>query len=449
MMVRKAGLCAAALSFALPVQAAPAPPAALPVDDMTAYVVQPRDTLFALARRYMVSLAALTPVRQVNNIANPRRLRPGTTLAIPSALLRAQPLAAQVEAVSGIANLKDSAGLPARALVKGADVAEGAILQTQANSFVTLRFTDGSRVSLPSNSIVRMLSARRITLDDANHRRFEVVSGRIGFEVTPATNRGDRFEVRTPMAVSAVRGTEFRVGFLAERQISTLEVLDGSVAESGIDRAASVAVGAGFAARRAEGAAASTLVALLPAPDLANPGRVQSDPEAMFAIDRPKPNHAYRFLLARDSGFIDSFAETTASDGKASFGEVPNGTFFVRATAIDENGIEGRPVNYSFDRQRSGLAASASAPAANGPKQYVFKWQGSGEGQLTYRFVLARNAGMTDAIVDEAGLTANGLSLTALTPGTYYWQVSMVQSVGGKSYRRSLPVNELRIAPPQ
>jgi len=105
-------------------------------------------------------------------------------------------------------------------------------------------------------------------------------------------------------------------------------------------------------------------------------------------------------------------------------------------------------VTYSFDRQRSGLDASVAPPPPRGPKQFAFKWSSSGEGSFVYRFVLARDAALADAIVDQAGLTANNVTLTDLSPGTYFWQVSFVQSVGGKSFRRALKVNELRIAAP-
>jgi hypothetical protein len=424
--------------------------AAAPAGDAaTAYVVQPRDTLYDLARRYMLSLAGIAEVSKVNRITDPRRLKPGSTLAIPTALLRSEPLLAKVEAVSGVVSVQDQAGTTPRPLVIGTSLKEGAIVRTAGNAFLTLRFADGSRISLPSNTVVRIDAARHIALGDADDRRFGVEAGRSAFEVTPATRTSDRFEVRTPMAVAAVRGTEFRVGYRPDSGTSTLEVLDGRVAESGTTSAESAAVDAGMAALRTDAGTSSRLLPLQPAPDLDDPGKTQSEAATLFRIAAPLPANSYHFQLARDAGFVDSFAETTAADGTGQFTDVPNGTFFVKATAIDTNGIEGRPVVYSFDRQRSSLDASVSPPPSKGPRQFAFKWDGSGEGRFVYRFVLARDAALADTIVDQAGLTGNAITLTDLAPGTYYWQVSFVQSVGPKTFRRSLKVNELRIAAPR
>jgi hypothetical protein len=424
--------------------------AAAPADDaVTPYVVQPRDTLYDLARRYMLSLAGIAEVRKVNRITNPRRLKPGSSLAIPSALLRSEPLLARVEAVSGVVSVQDQAAAAPRPLTTGANLKEGAIIRTSSNAFLTLRFADGSRISLPSNSVVRIVAARHVTLGDANDRRFGVDAGRSSFEVAPATRASDRFEVRTPMAVAAVRGTEFRVGYQPDRNASTLEVLEGRVAESGTANGDIAAVDAGVAAFRAGAGATRQLLPLQPAPDLDDPGKTQAEAATVFRIASPLPANSYHFQLARDAGFVDSFAETTTTDGSGVFADVPNGTFFVRASAIDANGIEGKPVVYSFDRQRSSLDASVESPPSKGPRQYAFKWNSSGEGRFVYRFVLARDPALADAIFDQAGLGGNAVTLTGLAPGTYYWQVSFVQSVGTKTYTRSLKINELRIAAPK
>ncbi len=441
---RLAALVAAGLVFGA---ADSASRAATSADETVTYAVQPRDTLYDLARRYMLSLAGIADVRRINRIANPRHLQPGSNLAIPAALLRGEPLLARVEALSGAVTTQDSDGAAARPLAPGAQLRAGARVTTAGNAFVTLRFADGTRISLPSNSSVRIDAARHIVLGDSIDRRIRVESGRSDYDVTPARGPRDRFEVRTPMAVAAVRGTEFRVGYRPEDGASTLEVLDGRVAETAAAGGDSAEVAAGFAALRT-GSGGRRLLPLPPAPDLDDPGKTQAEPLTEFRIARPLPATAYHFQLARDAGFVEAFAETIAADGSGRFADVPNGTFFVRASAIDASGIEGRAVTYSFDRQRSGLDAAVAPPPRRGPKQFAFKWSSSGDGSFVYRFVLARDAALADAIVDQAGLTANSVTLTDLRPGTYYWQVSFVQSVGGKSFRRALKVNELRIAAP-
>ncbi|MGF1973930.1 hypothetical protein, partial [Staphylococcus aureus] len=73
---------------------------------------------------------------------------------------------------------------------------------------------------------------------------------------------------------------------------------------------------------------------------------------------------SYRLLLARDAGFIDIFAEattqTTAQEKPTvDFGQIANGVYFVRLTAIDSGGLEGFPADYSFDRDLDTLDAAS------------------------------------------------------------------------------------------
>ena len=59
-----------------------------------------------------------------------------------------------------------------------------------------------------------------------------------------------------------------------------------------------------------------------------------------FGLEPVDGAASYRLLLARDAGFIDIFAEATTQTTSqqnplADFGQVANGTYFVRLTAID------------------------------------------------------------------------------------------------------------------
>ncbi|MBI4788443.1 MAG: LysM peptidoglycan-binding domain-containing protein [Chloroflexi bacterium] len=58
----------------------PAPPAPPPAPSATTYMVVSGDTLYGIARKFGVSVAALTAA---NNIANPSLIKPGQVLKIP------------------------------------------------------------------------------------------------------------------------------------------------------------------------------------------------------------------------------------------------------------------------------------------------------------------------------------------------------------------------------
>ncbi len=442
--MERAALLASAVVLALGCRATPAPlgPAAA---DMVAYRIQAHDTLESIVRRYLTSRSDIATLELINHISNPRHLRIGATLLAPRSRLRTEVATLRVDSFSGQVSAGPAAA-PSQVKVGGL-VREGDVIATGPNSFVTLAFEDGTLMSLPSLTRASIEAVHRVLLNDSIERLILIERGRATYEVTPLRAPRDRFEVRTPMAVAAVRGTEFRVDYDPEATRSIIEVLEGEVAERDDGDADYAEVETGVAAEYRASQPRRSLVSLPAAPDLQRPGRVQDAANVEFAVDAPKPGNLYRVQLADDAGFTELFAETIATQGAAEFSNVPNGTFFVRATAVNSDGVEGVPRTYSFERRFTSLSAGvAASPARAGPRSYVFKWPAGGEGKLTYQFILAKDRALQRRVVDEAGLTRTELSLVDLPPGTYYWRVTMTQSLREKLNRRELKVNELRIA---
>ena len=435
------------LATASPVAAAaPLATASPPPEDTTPYQILSGDTLSAVAQRYLTHRSDASAVKTFNHIRNDRHLRIGSTLNIPTALLRTEPLDLGVDSFSGpvTVTIRGVARPAARAL----RLHEGDRVATGPDAFVSLGFSDGTRMSLPSQTSVIISALHHVVLGDAVNRRIRIDRGRSDYDVTPLRHGRDRFEVSTPGAVAAVRGTEFRVGYDETLNRSVLEVLGGRVAERGASTADGTLVAEGEAAVR--GAEGRILVKLPAAPALSSPGRTQNDEMVVFSIAGPATGGQYHVQLASDAGFTDLFAETMADAGVARFSGVKNGALFVRATRIDDHGVEGLPVVYSFERRRSTLEAGVAPPPAGARhKPFAFKWRGAGEGQMTYRFVLARDAALKDRIVDEAGLTGAEITVIDLPPGAYYWQVGVTQRADGKTFGRALKINSLIIADPK
>ncbi|MEG1030066.1 MAG: FecR domain-containing protein, partial [Brevundimonas sp.] len=177
-------------------------------DDAIDYQVQRGDTLIDLAVAYLNRPADYRQVQRRNRVANPRRMATGRNLAFPVSLLRADPDQARIASFRGAVSLTQgpATGAPSQ----GQTVSEGAILTTGANAFVRLALSDGSHVVVPSNSRVRLTRLRRYALNGAVDHAMTVEAGRAESRVTPRQRPGG-FVVRTPVSVSAVRGTEFRV----------------------------------------------------------------------------------------------------------------------------------------------------------------------------------------------------------------------------------------------
>lgn len=432
----------AALAFwpaflAGPAMAGAAPQATKVAPPPAAYVTKAGDTLIGLAERALINGDAWRPVAQANRVTDPRLLPIGKTLVIPTALLRREPFDARIAAYSG--QVRIDSGRP---VAVGDMIGAGNVIETGANSFVTLLLADGSKVTLPSQSRIRIDRLDRVALDGSIDRGFTVLAGRGDFAVPKRERPKDRFLVKTPVAVAAVRGTEFRVEHGASASI--ISVVEGDVAGRVLALAEEANVGSGRGAVLNAGGA--RLAALLPPPSIENPGRVQDDPEVEFRVLPPGIRHHVQ--LARDAGFVDLFAEAESAEPVIRFANVANGTVYARVTATDADGVEGLPASYAIDRYRTGLTATAENLAGK-PRRTRFAWVPSGAGDPRYDFVLARDAALVDRVVDAPGVAATDITVTGLAPGDWFWQVSMLVRDGHKTRVRSMPVRKLTIATPE
>lgn len=424
-----------------PATSSAASPAAVETLD---YVVRPGDTLIDLAAAYMNRPLDYRRVQRENRVADPRRLSIGRTLIFPVELLRADPDEARIAGFRGAATLNQDGRSAAPAA--GQTVREGAVLSTGANAFVRLALSDGSHVVVPSNSRVRVSRLRRYAINGAVDHAMTVEAGRAESRVTPRSRPGG-FAIRTPVSVSAVRGTDFRVSFDDAAERSTTEVLEGVVAIASGDAEAVARVDQGVSAA----AGAVRLLPLLPAPALTRPDAPQSKAQVAFDIQPLPGAQRYRGRVAQDAGMIEAFAEAdSAPGGPLVFGEMEEGAYFLRLTALSPEGLEGKAVTYSFIRARNGVGGLAAAMDQRDHRRlYRFRWESEGVGDATFRFQLWREAedGEPDGpmVIDQPGLTDEAFTLSDLPPGVYSWRVQGARHRFGRLLEAWSEPQQLRI----
>ncbi|MBR8313914.1 FecR domain-containing protein [Burkholderia dolosa] len=436
-VVRAAG----ALALAFAGHAAAQPPAA--AGKTVVYRTHAGDTLYDVAACYLQGPDDWQLLQRINGVPAPKHLQPGVALKLPVARLRKEKLTARVIAVQGSAEL--ASGGAYAPLANDATLAEGDRVRTGANGFVTIELSDGTHMSLPPDSQLDVKTLRRTVLTGTLDREFELTRGSVDSEVTHLKKRDDRFQIRSPSVVAGVRGTRFRVNYDAAGSAATrIEVLDGIVGVAGHRRpAGATLVHASFGSVATSSGAVGAPVQLLPPPALAHPDKVQDDPDVAFDVVPVANARAYHVQLAHDAGMLDLFRETRTDSTRAVFRDVPNGTYFVRVAAIDENGLEGMPRVYAFERRLMGLDASAS-PGAYG---YQFQWSPNGAADgARYRFVLSRSKDLSAPIVDQVGLRTRKITVAHLPPGDYFWAVTVEAFDGGKFYEKTGPVNAFTLS---
>lgn len=397
------------------------------------YTVRKGDTLIDLGKRYLRAPDQYKIVQQQNRVTDPFALPVGKILTIPRSLLKFRPASAKLISVRG------QVLASAAAASVGQMLREGAAISTGPSSFATMLLDDGSRISLPSNSDIRIHRLRSYVLGGSLDYDFDITKGGIRSSVAKHKSGDDRYQVRTPKAVSAVRGTDFQSRYDPDAGSDFAEVVEGGLAvNAGSGASRPLPAGNGLAVKMGGGVITE---ALLAPPPLREPGKTQADKVIRFAAENPG---GVRYTIAADAGFVEQVADTIAPDGKAEFAELANGNYFVRARAISGNGIQGMPATFAFKRRLNGVSASAGQ-AEDG---YVFRWIGEGAGAQRFHFQLFRNATDQIAMIDEAGLTGDRVSISDLPQGDYYWRVGVVQYLDGEVAINWTPLEKLSVSGP-
>lgn len=410
-------------SPALPAAAAPATARAAPP---LRYTVRPGDTLAIIGDRALAEPDDWRALARRNDIADPDRLVAGSTILIPADLLRREPVDAAVVAFSGLVKIDGEKAVLGRVVVPGDVIATG------PNSFVTLMMGDGSRVTLPSQSRIRVEALDRIALDGRLERRFRLEDGRGEFTVAPRQLPDDRFLVRTPVAVAAVRGTEFDIDTDGSDSVITVE--EGQVGSRPLGEADEAMVPAGSAAMLDRHDVRQ--VAMLPAPSLTPRSRVGAGSDALELDIAPDTAVAHHVVLARDAGFVDQFAEAETTTLGIRFADVPDGIVYARVRGIDGEGVVGKAADY---------AAVRGPPPAIRPTR--FRWQKAEAGDRRYDLVVARDARLADRAIDVEGLDATEFTAEGLPPGIWYWRVTGRPADGTSGRIHVHPVRSLVIVP--
>ncbi|MET0517303.1 MAG: FecR family protein [Burkholderiaceae bacterium] len=148
--------------------------------------------------------------------------------------LVAASLGARAEPVCEVLAVRGEARVAGQALAVGQGLEVGAEIRTGAGGRVRLRFADGSVLVVADHSLLKLA---RYEAGPGKPREASLLleTGLIGQQVSKVP--GGAWEVRTPTAVTAVRGTEFIVEVGADLA-TAVNVQSGQVAVEALQSAA-------------------------------------------------------------------------------------------------------------------------------------------------------------------------------------------------------------------
>ena len=301
------------------------------------YTFRPGDSIWKIAEKYTTSVNNWLELRELNRIHEgpDRRIPPGTRIVIPVSMLKLQPAPAVVIAVSGGPSLVRAGGDRIEATI-GVKLYSGDRIVTADEQRLRMQFADQSELQVLPNSEVLLDKLSRHKQSGMVDTRIRLNSGRVNTRVKKL-KPDSHYEIRTPAATTAVRGTEYRVVSESDL-ISRAEVTEGYIGVAAGGTAKDVNEGYGIVAEKDK--PLPEPVKLLPPPELSD-NLSADESRLMVSWNRLDGAKTYRYQLATDENFNQVVADSTTVDSTIEITDLPAARYYLRVNGVDQYKLEG------------------------------------------------------------------------------------------------------------
>ncbi len=407
------------------------------------YTVKQGDNLWNLTEDFLVDMRYWRKLQRLNNINQPSKILPGSTLRIPRAWSRIRPSEATIKSFSG--NVSVTVLEKNQAVSVDMKLVAGDRIQTGAGAFARLLFEDGSVLILRENSELIVETLESYGNKDVFNTNLELKRGRLDNKVNPDKKPGSRFEINTPSATAAVRGTSYRLNVIDQESITT-EVLEGEVNVA--NEVGGIGVEGGFGTLVKQGVPPTPPVALLPVPELSQIPTLFEQLPIKFQLPEIKDAHAYRIQIAPDSAFLALNYDDLSLSTTVSIDELRDGEYFIKVRGVDQNALEGFDSLHGFI-----LNAKPDAPLLIEPQRgqtvsseyRKFSWTKNADA-TAYHFQLADNLNFDQPRIDIPEYKETTTTIShPLPPGKWFWRVSALDAEGAGPLGS---VNEFQVMKP-
>ncbi len=299
-----------------------------------------KDNLVNICNAYLENPNQWKIVAEFNQLENPDLIYPGQPLRIPAALLKGIPMEGTVTFLKG----QVTALMPEKEnwvdLKKNDIVVQGTKIRTGKESAAEITFEDESCFFLKPETNLDIMAARK---RDPYYmiRKLFVPVGRTLMKIKKSTGQDSRFEIHTPSAISAARGTRFRVSVDTDN-MTRAEVLEGTVGVKGQGREVLLDQGKGTYVKKGHCPHAPARLLLPPRTKDLKP-LYQTLP-VQFSLSPVEKAAAYRIVVAKDQEFKHVVNEAVVKkDDPIPKITLSDNTYYLRALSIDGAGLEGFP----------------------------------------------------------------------------------------------------------
>ena len=307
-------------------------------DQVIEIVVKKGESLYHICELFLENPQDWRQVASVNRLQNPDRIHPGQKLVIPVRLLRGVPVDGVVTFITGNVSIKENRTQTWQSLSLNDKVFQGNWVQTGPSGAVEITFENEFTVFLRPDTVVEISAARKKGALFLLYRLF-LSAGKTISRLQQITGKESRYEIRTPSAVAAPRGTEFRTA--VDSEVNTrLEVLAGEVGVRAAKKAVDIKTGEGTLVKKGLPPAAPRK--LLPAPALMDFQPLYRTLPLEFHLGKVAGARSYRVMIARDQTFKDVVVDRVVGpkDTPRIIG-IDDGTYYLQTRSIDDIGLEG------------------------------------------------------------------------------------------------------------
>ncbi|WP_297954681.1 FecR domain-containing protein [uncultured Desulfobulbus sp.] len=393
--------------------------------------------LIHLARDYCRDRNDWRRIAALNKLTEPYLIIRDTTLQVPLSLLVAEPLTARVAAVNGPVSLHTADGRTSP-LRQDDTVAAGQTVVTGPDGYTHL--------ILPDNTYTRVEPEARFTIaylfrlaDGTIKADFTLDRGGLVHWVRQKLRANDTFQTRTPIAVTGIRGTEYRLKSEGS-EANTVETLRGRVEVAAGGRNVGLAAGQGTRVRAGGTPERPRALPAAPAVETIEP-LYRTLP---MQIHTPAHATAKRFrlrLTSDDQGQATAADQVVAAGSAFTIGTLADGRYFAFLSALDAEGFESAPAG----PRPLTLRTVPPAPLITAPQNNGSLWGTTGRIEWLasdqadhYQVELAADAGFS-RLLDRREVREPRYTSPQLAPGEYHVRVRTVAADGFETLF-SLPV---------
>ena len=189
------------------------------------YTLRPSDDFQKVSKGLLNNKYTWSDLVRHNRIDDIAALEPGSIIKVPIQWLKQQPKPAKVLSISGTVQIKSAKDTYFKVLKANHAIYVGDEVATK-NGSILIKLADNSLIRLDKDSSLIFNKLSHYGKTGMVDTKLRLKKGSLSTEITPLV-KGSSYEITTPSAVAAVRGTKFR---LEATQLETkLEVTEGRV----------------------------------------------------------------------------------------------------------------------------------------------------------------------------------------------------------------------------